>query len=72
MAALRRLNYFDNKVLDNCINACLSTNGRLSGPANETIKYFYAQGKYKRMISEGITKGGVTKKDKEILNKIIE
>ncbi len=72
MAALRRLNYFDNKVLDNCINACLSTNGRLSGPANETIKYFYAQGKYKRMISDGITKGGVTKKDKEILNKIIE
>ena len=72
MAALRRLNYFDNKVLDYCINACLSTNGRLSGPATETIKYFYAQGKYKRMISEGIAKGGVTKKDKEILNKIIE
>ena len=72
MAALRRLNYFDTNILDNCINACLSTNGRLSGPATETIKYFFAQGKYKRMIAEGIAKNGGTKKDKETLDRIIE
>jgi aminopeptidase N len=71
MAALRRLNYFDDKVLANCINACLSSNGRLSGPATETIKYFYAQDKYKRQIADGIAKSNVSAVDRETLNKIV-
>jgi len=72
MAALKRLNYFDEKLLANCINAALRPNGRLSGPAAETIKYFYAQDKYKKQIADGINAASVNKKDKEVLNKIIE
>ena len=72
MAALKRLNYFDDKLLANCINACLSTNGRLAGPATETVKYFYAQDRYKQQITEGITGSRVSLKDKEVLNKLID
>jgi len=72
MAALRRLNYFDEKVLANCLNACVSANGRLSGPATETIKYFYAQDKYKKQIADAINTANVTAKDREVLNKLIE
>lgn len=72
MTALRRLNYFDEKVLDNCLNACLSPNGRLSGTASETIRYFYAQDKYKRMIATGINKAVVNDKNRKLLNKLIE
>ncbi len=71
MAALRRLNYLDDKLLANCINACLSSNGRLSGPAAETVKYFYAQDKYRRQIAEGIAKSKVSDRDKEALNKLL-
>ncbi len=72
MAALKRLNYFDENLLANCINACLNPNGRLSGPGAETIKYFYAQDKYKRQITAAINKVNVSGKDKETLNKILE
>ncbi len=72
MAALRRLNYFDDKTLSNCMNACISSNGRLAGPAAETIKYFYAQHKYKKQIQDRISTADVSTKDKEILNKLID
>lgn len=72
MGSLRKLNYFDEKVLANCIDASLSNNGRLSGPAVETIKYFYAQGRYKKLISETVKNRNSTAREKEILNKIIQ
>ena len=71
MAALRRLDYFDDKLLTNLLNACLSSNGRLAGPATETVRYFYAQNKYKRQIADGIAKIDVSSKDRETLNKLI-
>ena len=71
MAALRRLNYFDVKLLANCAAACLSSNGRLAGPATETVKYFYAQDKYKKQIADYIAKADVNAKDKEILAKLM-
>jgi aminopeptidase N len=71
MAALRRLNYFDEKLLANCLNASVSSNGRLSGPAAETVKYFYAQDKYKRQIAEAIVSSDGNAKDKEILSKLV-
>lgn len=72
MAALRRLNYFDEKLLANCMNACVSANGRLAGPAAETVKYFYAQDKYKKLIDDGIANSDVKGKDREMLNKLME
>jgi aminopeptidase N len=71
MQALRRLNICDERLLANCVNACQSNNGRLSGPATETIKYFYAQDKYKAMITALASKGNWDAKEKETLNKII-
>jgi len=71
MAALRKLNYFDQTILLNCLQACLSNNGRLSGPANETVKYFYAQAKHKKMIYETITGRKLQNWEKEILYRLI-
>lgn len=72
MASLRKLNYFDDSILCNCLEACLSSNGRLAGPAAETIKYFYAQVKYKKMIGEAIALKTAKPWQKEILNKLIQ
>ncbi|MFO0356726.1 MAG: M1 family metallopeptidase [Sphingobacteriaceae bacterium] len=72
MAALKRLNYFDVNVLLNCMQAAVSNNGRLAGPANETIKYFYAQDKHKAMITETITNKKMQNWEKEILNRLLQ
>jgi hypothetical protein len=71
MAAIRRLNYCDDKVLANCISASLSSNGRLAGPAAETVKYFYAQDKYKRQVADAIAKANVSGRDREALNRLM-
>jgi aminopeptidase N len=71
MNALRKLNYIDETVVNNCIEACLSSNGRLSGPANETIKYFYAQAQFKKLISETIKKRNSKNWEKDILMKLL-
>ena len=72
MSALRKLNYFDETLLNNTINAALSNNGRLAGPAAETIKYFYAQTKFKKQITEAITNFQGKPFEKDILNKLIQ
>lgn len=72
MAALRKLNYFDETVLANCTNAALSSNGRLAGPAAETIKYFYAQTKYKKQISDAAAKYQGKAREKELLIKLLQ
>jgi aminopeptidase N len=71
MAALRRLNYCDKALVTNCVNASLTNNGRLAGPATETVKYFYAQHKYKKMIAEVINANNATGKDKETLSRLM-
>lgn len=71
MAATRRLNCFSEKLINNCLNACLSSNGRLSGPATETVKYFYAQDKNKKLIEAAIAHHPAEGKDRETLNKLI-
>jgi len=72
MAALRRLNYFDIILLDNCMQAAVSNNGRLAGPAIETLKYFYNQDKYKKMISDNILNKERKVWEKEILMRIVQ
>jgi len=72
MASLRRLNYFDMEALTNCLNAAVSSNGRLAGPAAETIKYFYAQPKFKKMIIDGIATKSLKDWEKEIISKLLQ
>jgi aminopeptidase N len=71
MNALRKLNYIDEAMVNNCIEACLSSNGRLAGPANETIKYFYAQTQFKKLISETIKNRNSKNWEKDILMKLL-
>jgi len=52
MTALKRINYFDVKLVDNLADAICSSNSRLSGPANETLNFFYNQDQYKKIISD--------------------
>ncbi len=72
MNALRKLNYFNEVALSSCINAALSSNGRLAGPASETIKYFYAQAQYKKLISDGIRNIRGSSQEKETLFRLLQ
>ena len=72
MASLRKLNYFDETLLKNCLQACLSNNGRLSGPAAETVRYFFNQVKNKKLIVETINKMPTQNWESEILAKLIQ
>jgi aminopeptidase N len=72
MASLKRLNYFDAETLNNCLNAVVSSNGRLAGPAAETIKYFYAQDKFKKMITDEVANKQMKDWEKEIVGKLFQ
>lgn len=72
MAALRKLNLFNDIALVNCLNAATSNNGRLSGPAVETIKYFFSQTTYKKQIATAINQFEGKPFEKEILNKLVQ
>lgn len=71
MMALMRLDYFDTTLLANLLNAVPNANGRLAGPAAEVLKYFYAQDRYKSLIS-GYVAGHKWKLwKKEAIDKVI-
>jgi aminopeptidase N len=53
-AALKRMNYFSENLTTNLIDGILSANVRLSGPANDLLKYFYAQNQNRKSISSFI------------------
>jgi len=72
MISIRKLGYFDEVILNNCLEACLSSNARLAGPATETVKYFFAQGKYKKMISDAVALRPSKSWEREILNKLVQ
>jgi aminopeptidase N len=57
MQALKRLNWFSDELTANLVDAILSPNVRLSGPASDLLKYFYAQDKYKKAISNYMQSG---------------
>lgn len=71
MISLRKLNYFDETALANCLNAVVSSNGRLASPAAETIKYFYAQPKFKKMIVDGVAAQPMKDWEREIVMKLL-
>lgn len=48
--ALKRLNYFDEATFKNLLNACVSPNGRLAGPAYNALEYFAKQSTYQANI----------------------
>jgi hypothetical protein len=72
MGALQRLGIYDDQILKNCMEAALSSNGRLARPAAETIRYFYGQNRYKRQVSQGIAGYQGSESDKEKLRKLLD
>jgi aminopeptidase N len=67
-AALKRMNYFNENLIPNLIDGLMSTNGRLSGPANDLLRYFYTQDQYKKPISTYIASQQWLPFQKAILN----
>ena len=54
MAALKRMNYLSDELIVNAVDAFLNPNSRLSGPANDMLKFFYGQDQNKKSISNYI------------------
>jgi aminopeptidase N len=54
MNVLRRLNYCNEVLVDNCINGVLNKNGKLSEASLEALKYFYAIEDNKKLIKHKI------------------
>jgi len=52
MQALKRLDYFNETLLANLLNAVPNANGRLAGPASEVLQYFYDEDKNKKIIAD--------------------
>jgi len=71
MEALQRLNFFDELLLENIIQAMLSFNSRLANPAAEVLKHFYHQNNYKNIIAAYIEKSNYSNDEKVKLKKMI-
>lgn len=52
MSALKRMAYCNETLIANLVDALMSANGRLSGPANDLLKLFNGQNQYKKLITE--------------------
>jgi aminopeptidase N len=52
MEAVKRLDYFDVNLMNNLLNALMSSNGRLAAPAEDLLRYFYAQDLHRNAIAE--------------------
>ena len=68
-AALKALNHFDEKVAACLLQAAMSPNGRLKGPAVETLQYFMQQYAYLAQLKAYYKKAGFTAEQKELLTK---
>jgi aminopeptidase N len=66
MEALKRLGICNEATILPMLNACLSSNGRLAGPAKGVLKYFYEQTFYKQLIDRTIRNGSFSEKDKKV------
>lgn len=52
MTILKKFNYFDAYLMDNCFDAMFNPNSRLASPALDILKYFKAQYTFKQMIED--------------------
>jgi aminopeptidase N len=72
MDALVRLNYIDNDLIANLIDALLSTNNRLAGSANGILTKYYGQTKDREMMMAYYKAKTWEPWQKEIIEKIIK
>ncbi|MGE0568661.1 MAG: hypothetical protein AB7O73_11985 [Bacteroidia bacterium] len=70
-AALTRLDYINEKAIENALMAALSNNGRLAGPAKAYIKEFYAKSKHQKLIQLKVIEFARTDYDKKVLYSLL-
>jgi aminopeptidase N len=70
MTVLRRINYFNEQLLNNCIDAATKSNSRLANPAKEAITYYYNQDANKTLIKNTINTLQTDKATKDMLRKL--
>jgi aminopeptidase N len=68
-AALKRLGFISEEMIKNAFSALFSTNNRLSGPAADYLRHFYAESNNKALIQAVIVSGRWTEAQSEILSK---
>jgi len=71
MNVLRRLNYCNEVLIDNCIHGIINRNGKLSDSSLETLKYFYAIEDNKKLIQHKIESFQGGNYDKLVLQKVL-
>ncbi len=71
MAAVQRLNYMDDALIANLIDALLSTNNRLAGTAHGTLNSYYQQVKYRDMMMAYYKSKSWEPWQKEIIDRVI-
>jgi len=69
MAVLKKFNYFDAYMMDNCFDAMFNPNSRLAGPATDILKYFKAQYTFKQMIEDRIAELMTDEYQRDIIKK---
>jgi aminopeptidase N len=69
IGVLKKFNYFDAYMMDNCFDAIFNPNSRLAGPALDALKHFKAQYTFKQMIEEKMAALSVDDYQKEIIRK---
>lgn len=71
MQTLKRLDYFNEALLKNLMDAAFNPNGRLAGPAKETIRHFAKQNTYQKQISDYLRNGDWNDWQQKIVNTLL-
>jgi aminopeptidase N len=69
MGILKKFNYFDANLMDNCFDAMFNPNSRLAGPATEILKHFKSQYTYKQLIENRMSELAIDDYQKEIIKR---
>ncbi len=67
--ALKSLNLFNEQVANNLLNAATSPNGRLKGPAVETLQYFMQQSGAMGTLKQHYNKADYSAEQKDLIKK---
>ncbi len=68
--ALKRLNFCNEQLVKNLMQAVFSANTRLANPCVETLRHFYGQAQYRRMIGEFLDRQKWKPWEKKIVSRI--
>jgi hypothetical protein len=71
MEALKKLNYFDEKVLEGLLASASHFNTRLASPAEQNLIYYYKQSSFKKMITDFASKPTLSTSQRQTLRRIM-